>query len=184
MTRIIGATLRRILPARRCMLKRMLRRTLAALVAPVAVAGCASTLVRFSNATPGAPLEMPGELAPPEGAGPFAAVILLHGCHGVSGSTRDWARWFRDRRHVALGNGPGLERARRRGVTLPEPGFQASVAVYPGGCCSLIHEVVVRPLLVLMGDVDDSTTPDTCVAMVEAMRRRGADFFGYHLRAR
>jgi len=34
---------------------------------------------------------------------------------------------------LAVVNGPSLERARRRGVVLPEPGFRASVAFYPGG---------------------------------------------------
>jgi len=36
------------------------------------------------------------------GDGPFPAVVLLHGCHGVSASTRAWARWFRERGYVAL----------------------------------------------------------------------------------
>jgi len=76
---------------------------------------------------------------------------------------------------VALVNGPSLERARRRGVVLPEPGFRASVGFYPGGCYSLVNELVTRPLLVLLGDADDWTTPGPCVEMVEAMRRRGAD---------
>ena len=72
-------------------------------------------------------------------------------------------------------NGPSLERARRRGVTLPEPGFAAAVGVYPGGCFSLVHELVTRPLLVLLGDADDWTIPGPCVEMVERMRQRGAD---------
>jgi dienelactone hydrolase len=208
------------------------------MVALVFLAGCASSTIEFPNATPGRPLPVPAyELRPP-GAGPFPAVVLLHGCDGVSRSTREWAGWFRDHGYVALivdswaargisddclpsspdlpsaerfddavgalrwlvsmpyvdrarvgvigwsnggvfamavVNGPSLERARARGVVLPAPGFQAAVAVYPGGCYSLVKEMAVRPLLVLIGDADDWTVPGYCVEMVEAMRGRGAD---------
>ena len=216
----------------------MVRHALAALLASTVVAGCATTQVTFQNATPGRPLTVPAWEERPEGPGPFPAVVLLHGCHGISESNHEWSRWFRDqgyvamlvdswsprgvpptcdpkfrdipnterfddavgalrllhtrpyvdREHVgvigwsnggvfavALVNGPSLERARRRGVVLPEPGFRASVGFYPGGCYSLVNELVTRPLLVLLGDADDWTTPGPCVEMVEAMRRRGAD---------
>lgn len=219
------------------MLQAMLRVLGLATVCVIA-AGCASSTVRFANATPGAPREVPGQLYTPSGPGPFPAVVLLHGCHGVSASTRQWARWFRDRGYVALVvdswaargmtegcsptssdvpnterfddgvgalrflharpeidrdhigvigwsnggvfsmalvNGPSQDRARRRGVGLPEPGYRAAVGVYPGGCPSLIDQLVVRPLLVLIGDADDWVSPGSCVQMVEAMRRRGAD---------
>jgi len=76
---------------------------------------------------------------------------------------------------MAVVNGPSLERARRRGVVMPEPGFRAAVAVYPGGCFSLVDETVVRPLMVLIGEADDWTYASTCVEMVTAMRSRGAD---------
>jgi len=72
-------------------------------------------------------------------------------------------------------NGPSLERARARGVALPEPGFAAAVAMYPGGCYSLIQERVVRPLLLLIGEADDWTLASECARMVEAMRARGAE---------
>src|SRR5437867_9813743 len=45
-------------------------------------------------------LTVPGWELRPDGDGPFPAVVLLHGCHGVSTSTHAWARWFRDRRYV------------------------------------------------------------------------------------
>jgi len=216
----------------------MLRRALAVLLLWAAAGGCASAGVSFANATPGTPLEIRAWEYRPEGAGPFPALVLLHGCHGVSTSTHEWGRWFRDRGYVALAvdswaprgighgcdantpdlpsterfddaagalrflhgkpyvdrervgaigwsnggvfaiaviNGPSLERARRRGVTLPEPGFRAAVGVYPGGCFSLVNELVTRPLLVLLGDADDWTVPGPCVEMVDTMRRRGAD---------
>lgn len=221
----------------------MVRHTWAALVASVFVAGCAATLpgapnARFPNATPERPLAVPAWELRPRGPGPYPAVVLLHGCHGVSASTHAWARWFRDLGYVALVvdswaprgiadgclpsapdlpnterfddavgalrflhagghvdparvgvigwsnggvfalavvNGPSLERARARGVVLPGAGFAAAVGLYPGGCHSLVQERVVRPLLVLIGDADDWTVPGPCLAMVEAMRGRGAD---------
>jgi dienelactone hydrolase len=76
---------------------------------------------------------------------------------------------------MAVINGPSLERARRRGVELPAVGFAASVGVYPGGCFSLVKELVVRPLLVLIGEADDWTPAATCREMVAAMHSRGAD---------
>jgi dienelactone hydrolase len=82
---------------------------------------------------------------------------------------------------MAVINGPSLERARRRGVALPSPGFAAGIGVYPGGCFSLVGERVVEPLLVLIGEADDWTPAAKCREMVEAMRERGADatFVGY-----
>ncbi len=215
----------------------MARRTLVLLA--IALAGCASaTPVSFPNATPGASRPIPSTEYRPGGAGPFPAVVLFHGCEGVSRSTHEWGEWFRARQYVALVvdswgargftqnctpatpdppnterfddavgalgylharpyvdrrrigavgwsnggvyslaivNGPSLERARRRGVVMPEPGYRATVGFYPGGCASLVHEQVVRPVLVLMGDADDWTTPGPCQEMVTNMRRRGAD---------
>ena len=58
---------------------------------------------------------------------------------------------------------------------IPEFGYRAAVGMYPGGCPSLINELVVRPLLILMGDADDWTAPGPCVRMAAAMRLRGAD---------
>lgn len=219
------------------MLDGMPRHAWVAFAASVLLAACAGPAVSFPNATPAAPRTIPAAQVRPDGAGPFPAVVLMHGCHGVSRSTREWAGWFRARGYVALivdswasrdvadgcvpgpelpsterfddavgalrwlharryvdhrrvgimgwsnggvfamaaVNGPSLERARARGVLVPDPGFAASVAVYPGGCYSLVNERVVRPLLVLIGDADDWTLPGECARMVEAMRGRGAD---------
>ena len=217
--------------------RRMLRHAWAALAASVVLAGCAGSAVSFPNATPAKPLTISGREMRPEGTGPFPAVVLMHGCHGVSDSNLQWAEWFRARGYVALVvdswtprgigdgcppgpdipnterfddavgalrwlqarpyvdrrrigligwsnggvfalaaiNGPSLERARRRGVEMPEPGYAASVAMYPGGCSSLVKEQVVRPLLLLIGDADDWTLPSECAEMIEAMRSRGSD---------
>ncbi len=226
-----------ILPGARCMLNAMHGRACMALAAALLVSGCTGTLVTFPSATPAVPFTIAAHEWRPAGAGPFPAVVLLHGCEGVSSSTRSWARWLRERGWVALVvdswgsrairdgcrpgpelpntvrfddavgalrwlhgqpyvdrervgvvgwsnggvfaialvNGPSLARARARGVEVPAPGFRAAVAFYPGGCWSLTHERVERPLLVLMGDADDWTVPGPCVEMVEAMRGRGAD---------
>ncbi len=88
-----------IVPAASGILQPM--RRLAAAVAALWLAGCGG-VVRFDNATPGAPRSIPAYLYRPPGAGPFPAVVLLHGCHGVLRSTLEWARWFRDRGYVAI----------------------------------------------------------------------------------
>jgi dienelactone hydrolase len=74
----------------------------AALVASVLLAGCASAAVSFDNVTPGAPLRIPASEFRPAGPGTFPAVVLMHGCHGVSESNREWGRWLRDHGYVAL----------------------------------------------------------------------------------
>ena len=204
--------------------------------------GCAGIAgretVRFANVTPGAPLTIEATVVRPRGAGPFPAVVQLHGCGGIEAQSFRWARWLADHGYLALVvdsfgprnvkadcrsgpheppitarfddafgalrylrsrpdvrgdriaaigwsqggvyamaviNGPSLERARRRGVALPEVGFAAGVGIYPGGCFSLVDEQVVRPLLVLIGEADDWTPAAKCREMVLAMRSRGAD---------
>ncbi|MFQ5899911.1 MAG: dienelactone hydrolase family protein [Candidatus Methylomirabilia bacterium] len=76
---------------------------------------------------------------------------------------------------IAAINGPSLARARARGVMMPAIGFTASVALYPGGCFSLVDELVVAPLLLLIGGADDWTPQGPCLEMVEKMKRRGAE---------
>jgi dienelactone hydrolase len=209
------------------------------LVVAFSAVGCAGR-VSFPNATPDRPTTINARLVRPEGSGRHPAVVLLHGCHGVSDQGQRWARWLAARGYVALVvdsfgsrglvpdcleaddgedlpntarfddafgallflqaqrfvapdriaamgwsqggvfamaviNGPSLDRARQRGVTLPTPGFVAAVGVYPGGCPSLLHERVVRPLLILIGANDDWTPAEPCRAMVRAMQVRGAD---------
>lgn len=76
---------------------------------------------------------------------------------------------------MAVINGPSLERARARGLALPAKGFRLGIGIYPGGCFSLVQEVVIAPLLVLIGGADDWTLAATCEEMVRAMRSRGAE---------
>lgn len=202
-------------------------------------AGCSGS-ISFENATPKAPDRVEGRLVKPDGPGPFPALVLLHGCHGVSPQVYAWARWLSDRGYVAfvvdsfgpreepadctddpspgalpntarfddaIGalrylqsrpfvmpervasfgwsqggqyamsviNGPTLERARARGVALPPVGFAAAIAMYPGGCGDYAKELVVRPLLLLVGGSDDWTPPQDCREMAANVRARGAD---------
>jgi dienelactone hydrolase len=210
----------------------------AGLLAVLALAACGHAAVRFPNVTPARPLDIVGDFYRPEGAGPFPAVILLHGCEGVSELNHRWARWLRERGYAALivdswnprglsqtcsftipdvpsterlddtigalrylharpevdrrriavmgwsnggvfsmaaVNGPTLERAAARGVTMPEPGFAAAIGVYPGGCQSLTHERFIRPVLIVMGEADDWTPASKCVELARVMRPKGAD---------
>ena len=209
----------------------------AMLLALFLLAGCATGRVSFDNVTPGAPVRVRAESFRPNGAAPFPAVVLMHGCHGVSPSTRDWARWFRERGYFALVvdswtsrglreqctpgedlpntarfddaigalrwlqgrsdvdperigiigwsnggafalsavNGPTAERAKRRGVEIPPPGYRAAVGVYPGACPSLSNELSVRPVLILIGSDDDWTNPAECEALAARQRAKGAD---------
>jgi dienelactone hydrolase len=72
-------------------------------------------------------------------------------------------------------NGPTIERARGRGVALPRVGYAAAIAMYPGGCRDYAKELVIRPLLLLIGGADDWTPPQYCREMAAAMKARGAD---------
>jgi len=209
----------------------------AVLAASIVLAGCATSRVSFDNVTPAAPVRVQAEELRPDGAGAFPAVVLMHGCHGVSPSLREWGRWLRARGYVALVvdswasrglgeqctpgedvpntarfddaigalrwlqarpyvdrervgiigwsnggafsmaavNGPTAERAKRRGVEIPPPGYRAAVAVYPGACASLINEVSVKPLLILIGADDDWTNPAECEELTVKQRAKGAD---------
>jgi dienelactone hydrolase len=81
-------------------------RIAAAVMAATLLAGCAAHtarhIVRFPNATPGAPAAIEATLIRPAGPGPFPAVVQLHGCAGVEAQSFRWARWLADRGYVAL----------------------------------------------------------------------------------
>ena len=70
------------------------------------LAGCAGPTaretVRFANVTPGAPLTIEATLVRPRGAGPFPAVVQLHGCEGIKAQAFRWARWLADHGYLAL----------------------------------------------------------------------------------
>ena len=216
-----------------------LRRFVGIILCAALGGGCGGA-ISFENATPKAPARVEGRLVKPDGPGPFPALVLLHGCHGVSPQVHAWARWLADRGFVAfvvdsygprkepadckddpspnatpntarfddaIGalrflqslpsviperiasfgwsqggqyamsviNGPTLERARARGVALPSVGFAAAIAMYPGGCHDYAKELVIRPLLLLIGGSDDWTPPQYCREMAVNVRARGAD---------
>lgn len=218
----------------------MARRFVIGISALAALAAGCSGSVSFENVTPVSPARVEGRLVRPAGPGPFPALVLLHGCHGVSPQVYAWGRWLADRGYVsfvvdsfgprkepadckddpspnamantarfddAIGalrylqaqpfvirdriasfgwsqggqyamsviNGPTLERARARGVVLPPVGFAAAVAMYPGGCRDYAKELVVKPLLLLIGGADDWTPPQFCREMAANVRTRGAD---------
>jgi dienelactone hydrolase len=52
--------------------------------------------------TPGSSEEIVATLVRPEGAGPFPAVVQLHGCAGLEAQSYRWARWFADHGYVAM----------------------------------------------------------------------------------
>jgi dienelactone hydrolase len=68
----------------------------------VALTGCGHARVTFQNATPSNPLAVPAYTYKPEGKGPLPAVVLLHGCEGVSENSHRWAQWLRDQGYVAV----------------------------------------------------------------------------------
>jgi dienelactone hydrolase len=72
----------------------MATRPLHAVIATIAVVGCAAQRPDDAPA-PRPPLAIPLEILKPDGAGPFPAVVMLHDCSGLgrrsSGAPRRWA---------------------------------------------------------------------------------------------
>jgi len=89
---------------------RSLRQTLLAIAFWAAVlGGCATGTSELSIATTspaGVAERMPAALWKPEGAGPFAAVVVMHDCSGLgprsSGAPDRWAKELVDRGYVVL----------------------------------------------------------------------------------
>ena len=149
------------------------RLALVAVVATAVMAGCAGKIA-FDNVTPGTPQRIEGKLYKPDGRGPFPALVLLHGCQGVVRQTQTWAHWLRERGYVALvmdSFGPRNDPADCKGEDDSGP----STAKYPGGCEAYVKELVIRPLLLLIGGADNWTPPQYCREMAAAMKARGAD---------
>jgi len=68
----------------------------------LALAGCAEPVRFSSDGAGGIAAESPGALYKPDGPGPFPAVVVLHGCGGVTGNQRAWARRLNRWGYVAL----------------------------------------------------------------------------------
>lgn len=83
-----------------------MRRVVVTGLAITLLAGCAGLPggepVHFANVTPGSPLTIEATLVRPRGAGPFPAMVQLHGCAGVEAQSFRWARWLADHGYVAL----------------------------------------------------------------------------------
>lgn len=97
------------------------------------VTSCAAGPPAFGPATVGAPRSgLPGEYFRPAGAGPFPAMVVLHGCAGVGPHSRNWARRLRAWGYAALvvdSFGPrGVREVCGRGLEVP-PEAQAADAV-------------------------------------------------------
>jgi dienelactone hydrolase len=77
-----------------------------AIVLVLLSSGCAArggtSTVRFTNLTPGAPAAIDATLVRPAGAGPFPAVVQLHGCAGLEPQSYRWAHWLAERGYVSL----------------------------------------------------------------------------------
>src|SRR5262245_20073369 len=81
----------------------MWTRTLIALIAAALVAGCAGpTHITFQNVTPDKPETISATVTRPSGPGPFPAVVIMHGCGGLSPQLERWARWFADRGYIGM----------------------------------------------------------------------------------
>jgi dienelactone hydrolase len=80
----------------------MTRRFLCGIVLCAAVVGGCAPSISFENVTPKRPERVEGRLVKPDGPGPFPALVLLHGCQGVSAQHYAWARWLADGGYVAF----------------------------------------------------------------------------------
>ena len=88
------------IPAAPLYARSVLRQAFAALVVAAVIGGCALRPVTF--ATPEAPRGIAAWRTRPAGVPPFPALLLMHGCHGVSASTVQWAEWLTERGYVTL----------------------------------------------------------------------------------
>src|SRR5947209_2193586 len=148
--------------------------------------GCASSTVRFPNATPATPREVPGQVYRPEGTGPFPAVVLLHGCQGVLPSTRPWGRWVKERGYLALVVDRWAGRCAEMAASMRGRGADVSIVVYPGAFHYFDVEGQARTFLSNVVKDDATGAIGATVAYDPAAdadaHRRVSDFFGYHLR--
>jgi dienelactone hydrolase len=76
---------------------------MAMLLCGVLLASCAASTVRIeTGAAPPAPQVLSAELIVPKGAGPHPAVIVAHGCSGITPSQRNWASRIADWGYATL----------------------------------------------------------------------------------
>jgi len=58
--------------------------------------------ITITSADPTLKRSVPAVVYRPEGAGPFPAVVLLHGCGGLQQWNLDWGAWLADRGYVTI----------------------------------------------------------------------------------
>ena len=76
---------------------------LAVLILALACAGRAAAVEQIAvPVTEPTLVTLGGDFYVPSGGGPHPAVILLHGCSGITASTTNWALWLRSEGYAAL----------------------------------------------------------------------------------
>jgi len=68
----------------------------------VLLVGCASHRVTFPTHEYADIPQLRGHLLLPEGAGPYPAVVIVHGCSGILPSHSMWARWLQNHGYASL----------------------------------------------------------------------------------
>lgn len=71
------------------------------LILALSMVGCAQS-VRFPSASTSPRDMLTARLYRPKGDGPFPAIVLLHGCSGMSDHHQWWAAWLQHEGYVAL----------------------------------------------------------------------------------
>jgi dienelactone hydrolase len=83
-----------------------MNRLLAYLFAGILLASAAPANAQIAVSIPSLATEKPANLNGypyiPEGAGPFPAVVLMHGCAGIGQNVKNWARFLQTRGYMAL----------------------------------------------------------------------------------
>ncbi|MBI3517528.1 MAG: dienelactone hydrolase family protein [Proteobacteria bacterium] len=77
-------------------------RVVIGVAALLVLVGCAQPVQFASDGRGGLAADSPGQLFKPDGAGPFPAVVVLHGCGGLAGNHRVWARRLNGWGYAAL----------------------------------------------------------------------------------
>jgi dienelactone hydrolase len=76
---------------------------LVTLTAAALLAGCAGApRISYPNATPNKPDTISATVTRPSGPGPFPAVVIMHGCGGLSPQLERWSRWFADHGYIGM----------------------------------------------------------------------------------
>ena len=144
-----------------------------------------------------APASLTAELYTPRGTGPFPAVILMHGCGGISPNVKEWAVWLRHEGYAAFvldsfggrKTLPQIDAGRiaaigysHGGWTLltsastehqhPDVSIRAFIMFYPS-CGGLTKLPGSTPILMLLGAKDDWALAAPCEALAKSATAAG-----------